>query len=133
MSYDVTPDDIEARWRPLTSDETTVATTLLADAEALLDNALPGLAAAVDDETVSLTIVTAVIVAMVVRVLRNPDGVKSETIGDYSYVRDSSDSGLLLLESDLSPLTTALGALSGGGFTIRPYYEPPADLATSFE
>lgn len=130
MGYGVTTDDIEARWRPLTSDETAVATTLIDDATLTLDARLPGLEAAVTAATVDPALVVAVIARMVIAALRNPEGLRSETIGTYSYTRDTGDDWLTTSDYDL--LVSALGAGSEGAFTITPYYAPDT-LDESFQ
>lgn len=129
MGYGVTTADIEARWRPLTSTEVTIAQTLITDASIVIDTRLPGLAAAVDDATVDGDLVVAVIARMVIAALRNPDGLKSETMGSYSYTRDTGEDWLTANDYDL--LVGTLGSGSEGAFTITPYYAP--DTLSSFE
>lgn len=131
MGYSVSPSDIEARWRPLTSDELTIATTLIDDATLIVDSRLPGLAAAVTAETVSADLVVAVIARMVIAALQNPNGYESETIGAYTY-RRNRDGSSWLAEYDYDLLVSALGSGSEGAFTITPYGAPDT-LTASFE
>ena len=100
-------DDIEDRWRPLNAQETTNATALLADAWALLLARRPTLEADMTAGTVSEENVIRVVVAMVLRVLRNPEGKLEESIDDYSYRRDSATStgGLYVTSDELADLT----------------------------
>lgn len=82
--------DIEARWRPLSDLETTNASAYLDDAWLLLNNRVKDLSTRLDDATLDSGLVVAVEVAMVLRVLRNPDGKRSESVDDYSFTRDDS-------------------------------------------
>lgn len=107
MPNPATTADIAARWRPLTAQETTNATAFLADAWALLLMRRPTLEADITAGKVTTTNVIRVVVAMVLRVLRNPDGKLEESIDDYRYRRDSAlSSGLLYVSPDeLADLT----------------------------
>lgn len=131
MSYGVTTDDIEARWRPLTSTETSTALTLIDDATREIDARLPGLEDAVTADTVDPLLVVAVIARMVIAVLRNPNGYVSETIGAYTY-RRGTDGGSWLSATDYDLLSSTLGAGSAGAFTITPYGAPDT-LTDSFQ
>lgn len=107
MPNPATVDDIEDRWRPLTAQETTNASALLADAWALLIARRPTLEADMTANTVSEENVIRVVVAMVLRVLRNPEGKLEERIDDYSYRRDSATStgGLYVTSDELADLS----------------------------
>lgn len=81
-------DDVAARWRPLTSDETFVADALTRDASALLRARFPGIDGQVTSGAVDADILTMVVAGMVKRALVAPDdGVsqESETTGPYSH------------------------------------------------
>lgn len=107
MANPATVEDIEARWRPLSAQETTNAEALLDDAWALLLGRRPTLEADITAATVSEENAIRVVVAMVLRVLRNPDGKLEESIDDYSYRRDSATStgGLYVTSDELADLT----------------------------
>jgi Phage protein Gp19/Gp15/Gp42 len=61
----------------------------------------PGLDARVEAGLIDRDLVKDVIVEMVLRVLRNPSGFRSETDGDYSYSRDTQvASGRLVVNED---------------------------------
>jgi len=107
MANPATVADITARWRTLTTQETTNATALLADAWALLLARRPTLEADITAGTVTTANVVRVVVAVVLRVLRNPDGKLEESIDDYSYRRDSATStgGLYVTSDELADLT----------------------------
>lgn len=114
MPNPATTADIEDRWRPLVGQEVVNAQTFLDDAWALLLTRRPSLEADVTAGTVSVDNVIRVISAMVLRVLRNPDGKRSESIDDYSWTRDQAVSaGLLYVLAD------ELGDLTPGGPSTR--------------
>lgn len=71
--YAVGPEDIEARWRPLSDAERSVALELLDDATVLLDTRLPRLAVEVAAGRVPERLVVIALCEAVQRVLRNPD------------------------------------------------------------
>jgi len=127
-SNPATTADIEARWRPLTAQEETVAAALVGDAWLLLKRADSTIETRLDAEpaTLDAELVKIVIVEMVKRVLRNPDGITQESIQDYSYTRDRAiSSGLLsVLDAELD-LLAADDDLTSDAFTIRPSYQVP--------
>jgi len=122
--------DLEARWRPLSTAEKTVATALLEDAWQIMLSRVPYLSTRLDviapatTSELSSALVVAVESAMVLRVLKNPDAKRQESIDDYSWMRDNAVSaGLLYLTDDeLSDLSPA-GA-STDAFTITPFGTP---------
>lgn len=107
----VTMADLEGRFRSLSDEETPFAESLLADAWALATLQLPGLNPAVTSGAANRDAVVAIISAMVIRVLRNPDGVRQWSVDDYSEMRDNtiSSGALYLSEDELSLLGTAIG------------------------
>lgn len=110
MPNPATVADIEARWRPLSAQETTNATAYLADAWWMLTARLPQLEANLTAGTVAEQNVIRVVCAMVIRVMRNPDGKIQEAIDDYSYRRaELVSSGALTVTDD------ELADLSPGG------------------
>lgn len=122
MANPVTVSDLEARWRPLTPGEVGVAQALLDDAWAVLSVRLPNLVGDLeaDPPAVAQSVVVAVVSAMVLRVMRNPDGKVSESIDDYTYRRsDAVADGSLYVTADELGLLSPTG--SGNAFTIRPY------------
>lgn len=107
MANPATTADIEARWRPLTAPETTNAEAFLADAWALLTARRPTLEADITAGTVTVGNAVRVVTAMVLRILRNPDGVLQESIEDYSFRRDAlvSTGRLHVTDEELAVLT----------------------------
>lgn len=110
----VTVTDLQARWRPLTTAEQDVAGVLLDDAWAVLLTAVPDLQARLDSGALSPALVKSVVAGMVLRVLRNPDGLLTETVDDYTYRRDSATStgALYVADTELGLLAPAMARSS---------------------
>ncbi len=119
--------DIADRWRPLTDDEATVAVAVLGDAWALLKHRIPTLEARLDavPATLDAGLVRIVLVAMVLRVLRNPNGIRQESIQDYSYSRDAEGASGLLSVSEAELDLLVPSGTESGAFTIRPASQIP--------
>lgn len=101
MPNPTTVADIEARWRPLTAQETTNATAFLGDAWALLLTRRPTLEADMTALTVKTENVRRVVAAMVLRILKNPDGYDSESLDDWTGRRNAlMASGVLHVTPD---------------------------------
>ena len=113
--------DVENRWRPLTDEETVVASTRLDDASELVRTLIPGIDDAITAGTVSESLVAAQVAAMVIRVLRNPNGVRQESIGDYSYTL-ADDDRMFMTADELESLSPSTATRA---FTIRPSYTAP--------
>jgi hypothetical protein len=125
----VTVADIAARWRTLTSAEEVVVQARLNDAWELILASVPDVEARLLAGTLRPGLVLAVEAAMVLGVVKNPDGaIETETaIDDYrKRVRvEAAASGMELTEAQielLSPPTSAAG--TDGAWTIRPYSIP---------
>jgi hypothetical protein len=100
--------DVELEWnRDVPAEAEPHVNWLIDKAEAVLDT-IPGLAARITAGTTTASQLKYVVAAMVVRVLRNPEGKRSETAGDYSYELATGPSG----ESGMS-LTAAERRLLG--------------------
>lgn len=125
MDSPATPEDVAARWRTLSDAEYVKAVTLLADAWTLIKLRNPTVETRVVATTLDQGLVVMVQCAMVIRVLRNPDGKRQEASEDYSYTRDdtSSSGSLLITDVELAMLDDVVGVTSGA-FTIRPYTDP---------
>ncbi|MFJ2863685.1 Gp19/Gp15/Gp42 family protein [Kitasatospora sp. NPDC087314] len=102
--------------RDLTPTESRQATALLHDATAVILDRFPRYA------TTPTAASTAVCSAMVLRVLRNPDGKRSEQIDDYSYTVDSARSAgeLYITEHELDTLRP----IRTSAFSITPVMPP---------
>jgi hypothetical protein len=101
--------DLEARFRPLTVAEQTVAQALLDDAWEELLARVPDLEARTADGRVTSGLVVRVVSAMVIRVLRNPEAIRQWSVDDASFTRDNLvSSGFLYASAD------EIGLLLGG-------------------
>ena len=124
-----TPADVEAAiGRPLSTQESAQAQYLLTYTEAILTRRLGDLYDATADDDPTLDQVKMVEVNSVVRVLRNPAGVKSETAGPFQVSLDTSGrAGQLYISEDDWALLGVSGAT--GAFSIAPTYaaNDPAD------
>jgi hypothetical protein len=101
MPNPATISDLEHRWRPLVGQEQVNAAAYLTDAWVLLLSKRPTLEADMTALTVSSGNVVRVVCAMVLRLLKNPDGKRSESIDDYRYERhELVSSGALHVTGD---------------------------------
>lgn len=99
--------DIEDRFQPLTDAQKNNALAYLGDAWALLTGRLPNLEANMLAGLVSTENVIRVISAMVIRVLRNPNGYLEESIDDYRRRRAElmANGALTVTTDELADLT----------------------------
>lgn len=98
----VSVDDIAKRWRPLQPDEIPIAQQVIRDAQDIVEDDLieAGVAEPPSSDRWRRAYVR-VVATMAVRVLKNPDGLLTETIDDYTYRRDSAVSaGALYVSAD---------------------------------
>lgn len=80
------PSDVAGRLgRELSTDEQTLVTHRLADAELLIKAKIPNLDELIDDDTIAVEIVKMIEANAVVRLVRNPNAYTGETDGNYSY------------------------------------------------
>ena len=121
MAYDITTADIESRWRTLSTEESDLATTLISDAILKIDLARPQLAAAVTAGDVSLQLVAMAVVDIVVRVLTNPDRLRSTVIGadgsisvGYGLATEVDRARVAVGPGDLDAIDAALRLASAG-------------------
>lgn len=119
MSPAVIQDLVARSFRPLTDPEQQVGSVLLEDAWNLILRHRPHVAERIADEAFK-SLVIQVQCAMVLRVIKNPDGLLSEQIDDYTYRRDSavSDGSLYVSDAELALLGSA-SAGSEGAWTIN--------------
>lgn len=99
--------DIEARWRPLSTQETINAAAFLEDAWAYLLGRRTGLEADLSAGTVSTANAVRVVCAMVLRVLKNPDGWEDEAVDDWRGKRAAAIASgeLYATSSELADVT----------------------------
>ncbi len=107
MANPATIPDVEDRWRPLTTRENTNATAFLGDAWEELLSRRPNLEADIAAGTVRSGNVVRVVVAMVLRILKNPDGWDQESIDDWSGRRSAlvADGILRVTDDELASIT----------------------------
>lgn len=133
MAY-ATVADVEARLgRSLEAGEQEIVETRLNDVELLIRHKIPDLDSKIADGTISQDLLVMVEADTVLRLIRNVDGFRSETDGNYSYQIDERvASGRL----DILAHEWALLGITSGVFTIRtnlsPYYNncPPDPWVT---
>lgn len=130
MANPATTDDIDKRWRRLSTEEIWTAEALLGDAWALVSLKVPDIESRLTAGTVDPALVRMVVCGAVLRVLKNLDGKDQESIEDYSYSFGSASApGTLFLTDDeirmLVPQAPGSGATTAA-FTIRPYGAPDA-------
>jgi hypothetical protein len=103
--------DVEDRYyRPLTDRELINAWMWLDDAWWFLTTRLPDLEADITAANVAAETARNVVVAMVMRMLKNPDGLVSESIDDYSYRRaTNAASGVMSVSPEEIALLTPGG------------------------
>lgn len=102
MANPATTDDLESRWRPLSDQETTNGATFLDDAWRMLRRRIPTLEADIAADTtgdLSAEVIRVECTA-VLRVMKNPDGKRQESIDDYAWTRDQAVSAGLLYFTD---------------------------------
>ena len=86
MGLYANPSDIAARWIGYRAeDHEALAITLIGDAESQLLDRVPQLPQRIANGVVFEQTVTSVVADIVKRVLRNPEGYRSEADGDYNY------------------------------------------------
>lgn len=128
MANPATTADIEARWRPLTTAEETIATTRLDDAWRKLKRDVPGLEARmVDDDDLTADVVR-VLSDAVIRLLRSAqtDGMKRRTVavddGSATYERDTDydKAALYFTEGELSDLAPAVKSGRARAYSVQP-------------
>ncbi len=107
MPNPATVPDLQDRWRPLSPQETVNAEAFLDDAWALLLDKRRTLEADVTAGTVSEANVRRVVCAMVLRVLKNPDGWEDESIDDWRGKRAAAVASgeLHVTPSELATIT----------------------------
>jgi hypothetical protein len=127
--------DVEARWRTLSDQETLNAEVFLEDAWVMLKRRMALLEVAdfedsLDDDADLKADVVRILATAVLRVLKNPDGKRQESIDDYTWTLDQAVSaGLLYFTDDeLDSLVPGSG-VEGRAYSV----DPLADYATRWD
>ncbi|HET7386979.1 MAG TPA: Gp19/Gp15/Gp42 family protein [Nocardioidaceae bacterium] len=92
--------DLENRWRPLSTQEQTNGQTFLDDAWRMLRRRVTNLETNIATDTDLHDEAVRVIAQAVLRVMKNPDGKRQESIDDYAWTRDQAVSAGLLYFTD---------------------------------
>lgn len=119
-------DDVEALWRPLSDDEADVATALLDQASRMIRARIVDIDTRIAGGKLDAAVAGDVAVAMVLRVLKHPDSVRSETdqFGDESHTRvfdQAVSAGLLYIDDTEVALLSKRGVRA---FSVAPAQEP---------
>lgn len=116
-------EDVQNRWRVLDADELRIAQTLITDAQDMVETAAEGfgVTAEVAASKRLKRAYVRVVASMVGRVLKNPEGLLTETEDTYTYRRDSAISAGILYVSaeEIASLSPAVRRRRGA-FTITP-------------
>ncbi|WP_439377830.1 Gp19/Gp15/Gp42 family protein [Amycolatopsis lexingtonensis] len=122
MAY-ATAQDVANRFiRPLDTDEQRVVNTRLDDSERMLRRRVPDLDEQIAAGTIDQADVVMIEADMVLRLIRNPDGYKSETDGNYSYTISAEvASGRL----QVLPDEWSLLGIRSGTVVIAPQFDLP--------
>ncbi len=118
MAY-ATAEDVQAvLGRTLTPEETTLVTRRLAQVERMLPRRVPDLVEKIDAEEIDQADVVDIEPEAVLRVIRNPDGIYSESDGSYTYTKSAAaaDNSLRITAEGWQ----TLGIRTGKMFTIAP-------------
>ncbi len=110
-------EDVAVLYRPLSGPEEAMVTALIEHASAMLRARFPSLDQKITDGDIDPSQAKVAVVNMVLRVIRNPGGLKSETVGPFSRSWDTgSGNGLLTItdaETSLFGITGASSARVG--------------------
>ena len=122
MTNPATTADLASRWRTLSTQETTNGTTFLADAWGMLKRRIPTIEASIATDAALSAEVVRVLATAVLRVMKNPDGKRQESIDDYSWTRDQALSAGLLYFTDeeLDDLFPGSG-VKGRAYSLDPF------------
>lgn len=113
--------DVESRWRPLSEQETVNATAFLADVWRIIKRRIVDVEERMADPDTGVDFTADVVQVQaqaVIRVLKNPDGKRSESIDDYSWTRDRSMSAGVLYVTEDEWNLLGVGGTNGGAFSI---------------
>lgn len=98
----------------------TMASVLLEEGEAILRASVPGLDDAILAGTVDPVLVRKVLTDAVLRVLRNPTGVTTQTVGPESatFSGQAQRAELQFLPAELALIAPPVAGLSAGGYAL---------------
>ena len=102
--------DVEAVWRPLTSDEALRAESLLRFASAVVRRHVPSVDDRITAATLDADLVSGVVATMVTRAMKNPDGLVARSVEDYTERYADARAGLSLTADELALLAPPTAA-----------------------
>lgn len=109
MANPATTGDLEVRWRELTEREVINGETFLDDAWRMLVRRSGDLETRMAADAGLTAEVVRIVATAVLRVMKNPDGKRQESIDDYSWTRDQAVSAGLLYFTDEELDAVAVG------------------------
>lgn len=123
MTAFATFSDVAAVWRALTTDEEGQVTRRLEQASRIIRQRIGDIDARVGDGSLDAALVRDVVVDMVLRYLKNPEGYRQEAIEDYSRTRDTalSEGKIYLTDDELELLSATANSTT---FSVKPATEP---------
>lgn len=119
MAYAEASDVAALLARELSAEETALVERRLAQVERMILRRIPDLSDQITDETIDLADVVDIEAEAVLRLVRNPEGLYSETDGNYSYQfsRETASGKLEILPNEWE----TLGVRPSRMFAIAPY------------
>lgn len=97
--------DVQEQYGTMTTAQVQLTTALLRAASALVRSRYPSVDAQIAAGLINPDVAALAVTNMILRVLRNPDGLRSETIGPFSRTYDTgAAAGLLVISDDESPI-----------------------------
>lgn len=114
--------DVADVWRPLSDAEQSVADTLASYASTLLRGRFADLDDRIADGSLNSDLAQLAVVQMVIRVLRNADFVRSESIDDYSvtYATETLSGELEITGAEAALLAPTPTRAAAGSFRVTP-------------
>lgn len=120
MTTYATAAQVAAKWRTLTAAEAASVEAHLEEGSALLRRLIAGLDDAIADESVDAVLVRMVLTNAVLRVMRNPSGATSQTVGPESatFAGLNARPEVTFTEAELALLLPDSDTVSVGGAVI---------------
>ncbi len=126
-----TVEEVATQFGSMTPAQETLTAALLRTASAMIRSRYPAVDTWIADGRINAELVALAAINMVLRVLRNPSGLRAETIGPFSRTYDTKyAAGLLVLGEDETglltpPVTVSTAASPVGTIFLRPGLAPP--------
>ena len=126
--------EVSSLYRPLTDAESALAKALLRRASALVRNAFPNVDAQIASGKLDPLVVAQAVINMVVRVLRNPEALRSVTTGPFTRAFDVGEAaGLLVITGAEESMLVPPGSDAAGmNFTVGTVFARPGPMMTAW-